>query len=129
MKILLIVLSIILISTTCQAEESKYFAKWSKQDYIMEATWVTLHLLDWGTTLDIAARPKEYREVSGAWILGSHPSRSKVNLVMGLAIPLHIGIVHALSKNWRPWFQGITIGNTGFCVGNNFAIGLHFRLP
>ncbi len=128
MKTIIILLSI-LIPTVAQTEESKYFAKWSGQDYALEATWVTLHLLDWGTTLDIAARPNEYREGINSFILGKHPSRDKVNLIMGLAIPLHIGIVHILPKSWRPWFQGITIGTTGACVGNNFAIGLHFRLP
>lgn len=101
------------------------FDPWDRQDIALEATWQVLHAIDWGQTLDIAAQPTRYHEINP--ILGEHPSRSTVNLYMGVGALLHLGITHVLPKRCRPYFQGITIGLSGACVLHNFNIGLQVR--
>lgn len=98
------------------------FAPWSRQDIALESTYVAIHILDWGTTLDIADNPSKYYEYNP--ILGRHPSREKVNLFFAAGIPLHLGITYALPKRWRPYWQYFSIGMNGICVINNFSIGL-----
>ena len=105
--------------------------KWTAQDIALETTWQVLHIVDWGTTLNIADNPKQYREYNP--ILGTHPSRGTVNIYMASGAILHPIISHLLPRevklwNWkipaRTLFQSITIGTTGACVANNLAIGL-----
>lgn len=102
------------------------FDKWSQRDYYLEGTWVIIHAFDWGTTLDIANNSHKYYELNP--ILGKHPSRNKIHLYMGLGTLLHIGAIHIMPKSWRPYFQYITIGMSGWCVANNFSLGLRIAL-
>ena len=109
-------------------------ADWTGVEIGKEIAWEAIHLLDWGTTLDIADRPDEYREVGLARVfIGEHPSRGKVNIYMGIAAILHPIATHLLPRRavtfgceWNPraWFQNLTIIGSGACVANNFGVGL-----
>ena len=101
------------------------FDSWTKGDIAREATWQVLHLVDWGQTLDISAQPSRYHEINP--ILGKHPSRSTVNIYMASGALLHLGISHVLPQSYRPYWQYVTIGTSGACVVNNFAIGLSIK--
>lgn len=104
---------------------------WNREEIVMETTWQVLHVLDWGTTLDIAARPDEFYEMNP--ILGEYPSRGQVNAYMFTGAILHPIVTHLLPREAdilgkdthpRRLFQAITIGMSGACVVNNFSIGL-----
>jgi len=97
---------------------------WSSQDIALEVTWEVIHALDWGTTLDIASHRGMY-EMNP--ILGDHPDRGRINAYMALGAVLHPVVTHFLPSKWRPYFQGFTIGMSGFCVINNFHVGLGIR--
>lgn len=105
--------------------------EWTKQDYILEGTWLGIHALDWGTTLDITASNEKYKELNP--IFGNHPNRDMVNLLMATGTVAHIFITDFLPRKYNLWgwemrprelWQSITIGMSGGCVINNFAIGL-----
>lgn len=106
-------------------------AQWfNKEETVAEITWQTLHILDWGTTLDIANH-EGYYEVNP--ILGKHPTRTQINTYMFASAVLHPIVTYALpreaylfGKQFHPrrLFQYITIGMSGACVVNNFSIGL-----
>jgi hypothetical protein len=98
--------------------------KWSNQDIALETTWQMLHLIDWGTTLDIAGHPDRY-ELNP--ILGEHPDRGTIHAYMAAGALLHLAVTHLLPSEYRPWFQGITIGISGICVGKNLSAGLALR--
>lgn len=107
---------------------------WNTEEAVLEVVWQGLHLLDWGTTLDIVSRPDEYHEINP--ILGDHPSRGKVNLYMGLGAVLHPLVTHVLPRDAevfglsfkpRRIWQGVTIMVSGACVANNFSIGLRLN--
>lgn len=112
-----------------------FLTNWNTEEIVLESTWQVLHILDWGTTLNIVDRQNEgYYELNP--ILGEHPSRSKVNLYMFAGAVLHPIIVHYLPRdleilgiNLKPKrsFQGISIGMSGGCVINNFSIGLKWE--
>ena len=103
------------------------FDPWSKQDAVLEATYLAVHLLDWGQTRDIVAREKEgYYEAANP-VLGKHPSMAAVNAWFIGSSLAHIGITHVLPKQARPWFQGVTLGIATGCVIRNYSIGLNVR--
>ncbi len=99
--------------------------QWSARDKYLETTFLAIDLMDWGLTRDVAVRDKEYHEYNP--ILGKHPSLDQVNAYFLATAMAHVGIVHFLPKEYRPWFQLLTIGASGYCVANNFSLGLRLR--
>jgi len=116
----LLIITIILFSTSVHAADP-----WSKQDIALESTYLVLHALDLGQTLDIARQPDKYYELNP--ILGRHPTKSDVYAYFLTTAMVHIGVTHWLPARCRPWFQGLTIGLSGGCVMHNFNIGLQVR--
>ena len=94
---------------------------WSKQDIALETLWVALHVIDWGQTRYIAKHPTFYE---GNPLLGKHPSVSKVDAYFAVGTLLHVGITHILPSKYRPYWQMITIGGSGYCVINNESLGV-----
>ena len=96
--------------------------KWSKRDKNLELTYQALKFIDWRQTRYIAKNSDKYYEMNP--ILGKHPSVDKVDAYfIGTAI-LHPIITHFLPKEYRPWWQGITITLSGACVINNVIVGI-----
>jgi hypothetical protein len=123
---ILLVLIFPVLANAGEINKDKWWGeKWSKQDYALEATWQVIHLMDWGTTLDITRHPDQYKELNP--ILGEHPTREEVNLYMFSGALLHAGVTHILPPKYRPYFQGITIGMSGVCVLNNLSVGLQIK--
>ena len=75
--------------------------------------------------MDIARQPGRYHEINP--LMGKHPSVGRVNVYMGLSAAVHLAVSWALPKDYRGYWQWVTIGVTGGLVGNNFNIGLKVR--
>ena len=99
---------------------------WSRRDVALQATYFLFHALDWGQTRQIARAPDRYWEACNP-LLGSHPSQGRVDAYFTLSTLAHAGITHLLPSRYRPYWQGITIGVSGYCVGRNLSIGLGVR--
>lgn len=108
------------------------FEPYTKTDLALEVTWETLHVIDWGYTLNIADRPDKFYEMNP--ILGKHPSRSDVNLYMTGSMILHPIITYILPKEVtvfdvkipvRTLFQFISITTSSGLIINNINVGLH----
>jgi hypothetical protein len=104
---------------------------WTTEDKMLEGTWQTLHAIDWSQTLNISDREDRYHEINP--LIGEHPSRTKVNTVMGAAALLHPIVVNWLPRKVKVFgfdlparaiFQSISISSTGGLVTSNFDIGL-----
>ena len=95
---------------------------WSKADIAREATYVAIHMVDWGQTRDIAKNPDKYHEKNP--ILGEHPSTKEVDRYMAASLAGHILITSLLPSNLRPYWQYGTIAFSGYLVVNNHSIGL-----
>lgn len=125
-KVFMLVLTILLISTPTYALDS-----WTKQDIILEATWQSLHFIDYGQTLSIAKNPDRYYEMNP--LLGKHPSTELVHVYMLGGALLHPVITYLLPRKvellgvdfpLRTVWQMISIGMSLGCVVNNASIGL-----
>ena len=95
---------------------------WTRTDVAFEAAYLTLHVVDWGQTLDIVNRHKIYHERNP--ILGTHPDRDEVNTYFALTALAHVAIANWLDNPNRRYFQVITIGVEAVVAGNNYRIGL-----
>lgn len=99
---------------------------WTKADTAREATYLALHVADWGQTRDIANNP-------GYWetnpILGEHPSIRRVDTYFVFTGILHVGVAYLLPSRWREAFQLTTTGIEAAFVYSNNSIGLkvHFK--
>lgn len=97
---------------------------WSEEDTQRQLTYTTLHVIDWGQTLDIA-ESEEYYETNP--ILGRNPTRGEVNryfLLTGLA---HYGISRMLPPKHRKWWQRATIAVESGIVSHNIMIGVNIQ--
>jgi hypothetical protein len=114
MKIIIILL--ILLPTFCFAGD------WSKEDTYREVTWQVLHAIDIGQTRDIAKNPDRFYEINP--ILGKHPSVEEVNRYAVASSLVHFGISYFLPKEYRKWWQYVSIGISTGIVSHNYDIGL-----
>jgi hypothetical protein len=96
---------------------------WSQADITFEATYLTLHVVDWGQTLNIVERHEKYHEVNP--ILGRHPSRDRVNTYFALAAVAHVALANWLDAPARTYFQIGSIALEASVIGHNYQIGLH----
>ena len=108
------------------------FDEWSKQDIALESTWIALNFIDWGQTRWAAKHDwiwdgKMHKERNPLYF-EKHPSASKVDVYFAVGTLLHIGITHVLPSKYRPYWQGISIMTSGYCIGTNahFGAGLNF---
>jgi hypothetical protein len=93
---------------------------WTKEDKILEGTYLTFHCADWMQTRH--ADWTEFHETNP--ILGRAPSKTKTDLYfLGTGI-LHPIITHLLPQEYRKWWQIITIGVESTTVFNNFHVGM-----
>lgn len=98
---------------------------WSARDVALQATYTALHVMDWGQTRYIATHPERHFERNP--LLGRHPHKDKVDLYFAGTLVAHTVVTHLLPKEWRPWWQGVTIALEGSCVGWNIAGGVKVR--
>lgn len=85
-----------------------------------------IHLLDWGTTLDIADRPSQYYEASPitAWLIGKHPNRKDVHTFMLGSLMLTLVACALIGPLWANKLILVRVITSGIAVVNNFKIGL-----
>ena len=108
-------------------ESEKDSNKCNKADWIREAVFLSLLIIVWGQTLDIVERTDEgYTEANP--ILGSEPSKSTVNTLIGaMAIGHPIVACKILPPKARKWFQWISIGIEGWAVQHNYNNGIRIN--
>ena len=120
MKILVLIILLLIFFPT-----SSYAGDWSPSDTKREVAYLTLHIIDWAQTRDIARNPREGRKESNP-ILGPAPSVGEVNsyfMATGLG---HLAISYLLPSNPRFMWQGFTITIEAFVIGHNYSAGVGF---
>lgn len=98
--------------------------EWTTEDTYREVTYLALHMADWSQSLDIADNPGKWHEHNP--VLGSHPSRGKVNTWFAVTGLLHPVVSYVIPRPYREIWQYITIGVEIGCVGSNFNAGIGF---
>jgi len=89
-----------------------------------EIAFEALHLIDWGQTLDIENHDGMYE-----WnpLMGRHPSRGRVNLVMGAIAVVHPVITWAIPSEYRWWWIGGSSAASAWAVVHNDRLGLNIN--
>jgi len=114
MRVVLIIL-IILFPTTAAS------SAWTTQDTILQATLMSLIIIDWGQTLSFI-QDDRYKETNP--ILGEYPSRGEVNICIISSMVITTAIAYALPKRYRTIFQSIAIGCEIQAVRHNYQAGV-----
>jgi len=114
--VVLFIILLVVVSCACPRSD------WTRADSMREASYLALHVLDWGQTLDIADHPEKFYERNP--ILGEHPSRGEVNRYFAAGMVLHPVVSYLLPRPYREWWQYSTIGLEMVVVGNNARIGI-----
>lgn len=123
MKRFTVVLSclILLLSFT----PAQAFDQWTKTDTTFQIAYTTLHVMDWGQTLDISKNTEKWHETNP--ILGRHPSCEKVNYYFATTLIGHTAIAYILPKDYRRIWQMVWIGIEAGYVIHNASIGIKMR--
>lgn len=123
-KIILIAAVVIIVSCLgfVALPHKAIAAEWTKADVLLEATYLSLHVIDWRQTRYIAKNPDKYHETN--FLLGDHPSSQCVDAYFLLTGLGHLGIAHFLSGKHRSIWQAIWIGIEFGYVKNNVSLGI-----
>lgn len=102
-----------------------FAADWTQKDTGRELAFLSLLVLDYGQTVNIARHPEKFVEHNP--ILGKHPAVHDVHAYMlGWAV-LHPFISYLLPPKYREWWQYGTIMVEIGAVGNNLSAGIGVR--
>lgn len=94
----------------------------TKEQKVLQGTYLTVHAIDWRQTRYIAKHPDEFSETNP--LLGENPSTSKVdNLMLSIAL-LHTGITKSLPSEHRMYWQMFTLGFKVGYVEKNIYLGI-----
>ena len=96
---------------------------WDKEDTVLQATVVSLLLMDMTQTLYVSGHD-EYCELNP--LLGERPSRDKVYGYFLGGIVAHTVISYLLPKEYRKWWQGAFILVESGMVLRNSSLGIGF---
>jgi hypothetical protein len=112
---------LLLLSSSAFAQE-----EWTSGDTYREAAYLTVHVIDWLQTREIAKNPDKWTEQNP--IIGApYPNIDRVDGYFALTALAHIGVAYILPAEWRKGFQYFTIGSQSAVVVHN--IGLGIRIP
>ena len=94
----------------------------TKEQKVMQGTYLGVHAIDWSQTRYIAKHPDEHSELNP--ILGSHPSTDEVDVYFLSTALLHTGITKSLPDKYRKYWQMFTIGVEVGVVERNMRLGI-----
>ena len=111
-----ILAAILLLSTAAHADE------WSTGDTVRQSILLGVTFIDYKQTLNIVEHPDKWHENNP--LLGSHPSRDKVNLYFLATAALQFGTAYVLPAKIRDLYQYGYIGYEVGFVDSNFRLGI-----
>lgn len=97
---------------------------WTTSDSVREATYLALHVADWGQTRYANSDENRHLYEEQNPILGKHPSIKRVDTYFAVTALLHVGVAYVLPRKWREAFQYTTIGGEAIVVFRNNSIGV-----
>lgn len=116
-----IVIALLLLPTTASALD-----EWTPADSVREATYLALHVADWGQTRYANNDENQHRYIEQNKILGESPSLKRIDTYFAVTALAHVGVAYVLPRKWREAFQYTTIGMEAVVVFRNNSIGVRF---
>ena len=90
---------------------------WPKKDIALAGVTTTLLLADWAQTQGITRECREANPIIGTCGEGVSP-----NVYFPVVTAAHIGVAHAVGRDFRPVFLGAVAGAQGTTVYLNYII-------
>ena len=106
-------------------------SRWNTETKVTEAAYQTLNVVDTLQTMRVARHPDQWGESTSTWVIGEHPSQSKVVAWGLIKAAGHSFVTNELvTENVpqpiiRAW-QWITLLDITYAVNGNYRIGLGF---
>ncbi len=118
-----IVLVLLTLSSPAFSAENGDRREWKISDTLVETFFATLVYVDWKQTIEFTQNPHKYPDCYETNpLLGKHPSRSKINTVIGGSLLAHIVIARSLSQPYRGWWQFLWIGIEADVIHTNRVV-------
>jgi hypothetical protein len=111
-----IAIFLLLVSTTVQAQWTSVESR--------ELVYAGLLYVDYKQTLYITEHPKQFSEAN--FLLGSHPSPSRVRNYFAISMLSHSVITYMLPEKYKPAWQWGTIAFEAAVDLRNRHVGVHF---
>lgn len=97
---------------------------WTTQDSVREAVYLSVLVIDWGQTRNIAHHPENWQENVVDWAITKHPSVHQVDNYFALYAVTQVAIAYLLPSEYRKAWQYVNIGYEVRTVHSNFSIGI-----
>lgn len=133
-KTILVIILGVAFSSSCHAYE--FAEKWTKADTALQATFISLGLIDWAQTRWMAKQDWYWDDTSHVEknpFLGRKPHKDKVDFLIPLGLLFHTAVAIALPpsykikdfdiqprRTWQLIFIGVELG----AVCNNYSLGV-----
>lgn len=110
-----------------------WFSPLSPYEKAAQAAFLGLGALDWGQTIRFT-QDKEWQARNPGWrernpVLGSHPSRARVNALIPLGLAAHTLGAWALPRPWRNVLQVAGIAGEANATYGNHQQGIYPQWP
>lgn len=98
-------------------------ADMTKDDYMREAAWQFLNVVDWRQTRVIVSDDRFYE---GGGVLSREPARREVDSYFITMSLIHFGGINLLPKAWKEPVQMVMLGVKSGTVFHNYYVGVRF---
>ena len=100
--------------------------EWTEDDTIVQLTLTSVMMVDWMQTMN-GVQSGKASEMNP--LLGPHPSRQRINLMIGGAILGHAAVAYILPQPMRRiWQVTVLVAEVG-AVAGNATLGIGLSLP
>jgi len=115
--IVVIVLIALLLVSRSEAKDM------TKDDYMLEASWQFLNVIDWRQTRVIVG---DSRFQEGGLILSKDPDKEEVDVYFITMALVHFAGVNLLERKWKRTAQILMLGIKTGTVYRNYYVGVRF---
>lgn len=115
------------LAPTLSARAAPVCAKWSSTNTAAEALATGLILTDWAQTLRFTEHPQFPGQHETNPLLGPHPSRRRVNSLIGAGVLAQFGIACALPDPERSRWLDALIAVEALAVAHNHVVSAAWR--
>ncbi len=117
------IIGILCLPLAAGAESRSNRRAWTSNDTLFEALFGVLVYVDWKQTIEFTQNPYQYPNCHETNpFLGHHPSRTRINAVMGASLAAHALIAYALPQPYRGVWQFVWIGIEADVIHTNTVV-------
>ncbi len=118
-----ITLTLFFLTSSAQAEQPADRKVWTPRDTAFEFLFAALVYVDWKQTIEFTQNPHKYPDCYETNpLIGRHPTRRRVNSVVGASLLAHAFTAYILPRPYRGWWQWVWIGVEADVIHTNRVV-------